>query len=101
GLINPHSLVVGQTLVILKPKETYTILPGDTLEAIVENSGISLMQLIRNNPFLYDREFIYPGERLVIKYDTIKDIEFNGYSSSHISQDTLNRALPYLTYISI
>ncbi|HHX11322.1 MAG TPA: LysM peptidoglycan-binding domain-containing protein [Clostridiales bacterium] len=101
GLINPHSLVLGQTLIILKPKKTYTIRPGDTLEGIAERNGISLMQLIRNNPFLYDREYLSPGESLVIEYDTMKDIEVNGYSSSFISQDTLNRALPYLTYISI
>lgn len=101
GLINPQSLVIGQALVILKPQKTYTIIPGDTLESIAMANNISLMQLIRNNPFLYDREYIYPGERLVIQYNTIKDIEVNGYSSSYISKDALYRALPYLTYISI
>jgi spore germination protein len=30
GLINPYSLVVGQTLVILYPKKTYIIKQGDT-----------------------------------------------------------------------
>lgn len=101
GLINPQSLVIGQALVILKPKITYTVMSGDTLESIANINHISLMQLIRNNPFLYDREFIYPGEGLVIQYNTIKDIEVNGYSSSYINKDTLYRALPYLTYISI
>lgn len=101
GLINPHSLVIGQALVILKPQKTYTVLPGDTLESIAEKNGISLMELIRNNPFLFDREYIFSGESLVIEYDTIKDIEVNGYSSAYISQDILYRALPYLTYVSI
>lgn len=68
GLINPQSLVIGQALVILKPKITYTVMSGDTLESIANINHISLMQLIRNNPFLYDREFIYPGEGLVIQY---------------------------------
>jgi len=101
GLVNPYSLVVGQALVILYPKSTYTVQEGDTLSAIAENNGISLMQLLRSNPFLYDRENIIPGETLVINYNTVKDIETNGYSNVFAIQDILSRALPYLTYISV
>lgn len=101
GLINPYSLVVGQSLLILFPEKSYTVMLGDTLETIAESNGISFMQLLKNNPFLYDREFIYPGESLVISYNTLKDIQVNGYSYVFISPDTLARALPYLTYISI
>lgn len=56
GLINPYSLVVGQSLVILYPKSTYTVKQGDNLATIADFNGISFMQLIRNNPFLHDRE---------------------------------------------
>lgn len=101
GLINPYSLVIGQTLVILFPERSYTVKSGDTLTTIAENNGISIMQLIRNNSFLYDREFIYPGESLVISYNTVKDIQVNGYSYVFLNQDILIKALPYLTYISI
>lgn len=101
GLINPYSLVVGQSLVILNPKKIYTVKEGDSLATIADNNGISLMQLIRNNPFLNEREYIYPDETLVIAYNTIRDLEVNGYTTVFISQDNLARALQYLTYISI
>lgn len=101
GLINPYSLVVGQALVILYPKTTYTVQQGDDLANIAENNGISEMQLIRNNPFLREREYIYPGETLVISYNTLKNIYVNGYSTAYVSDDILIRSLPYLTYISI
>jgi spore germination protein len=101
GLINPYSLVVGQTLVILFPKTTYTVKQGDTLTTIADNNGISVMQLIRNNPLLFNREYIYQGETLVINFNTIKDVQVNGYTNAFLSQDILIRSLPYLTYLSI
>ena len=101
GLINPYALVVGQTLVILYPKTTYTVQQGDTLASIAESNRITLMQLIRNNPLLYEREYIYPGETLVMEFNTIKDVQVNGYTNAFISQDILMRVLPYLTYISV
>jgi spore germination protein len=101
GLINPYNLVVGQALVILYPKKTYIVQEGDTLAGIAAANGISEMVLIRNNPFLYDREFIYPGDSLVISYNTIRDLEVNGYTNAFIKPDVLTRALPYLTYLSI
>lgn len=101
GLKNTETLAVGQALLILFPKETYTVKRGDTLKAIAEQNGISLMQLVRNNPFLYDREFIYENETLIISFNTIKDIQTNGYTDAPLSQATLSRTLPYLTHLSI
>ena len=101
GLINPYSLVVGQTIVILYPKTIHTVMPGDTLESIAESYGTSVMILIRNNPFLHDREFLYQDETIVIDYNTIRDIQINGYTNSFISQEILPRAFPYLTFLSV
>lgn len=101
GLINPYSLVIGQTIVILYPKETHTVMQGDTLESIAESNGITLMQLMRNNPFLYNREFIYTDESLVTRYNTVKDIQVNGFTYVFINKEILIRALPYLTFLSI
>lgn len=101
GLINPYSLVVGQSIVILYPQKTYTVQIGDTLDQIAVNHGISELQLIRNNPFLFDREYIYPDETLVISYNTLRDIQVNGFTNAFISQNILTRALPYLTYLSV
>ena len=40
------------------------------------------MELLRNNPYLADREYIYPGELMVIKYQDSKvgRITTNGYA---------------------
>lgn len=101
GLINPNALVTGQTIFIFYPKTTYTVNEGDSLAAIADTYGITLLQLYRNNPFLFDRDFIYPGDIVVIDYDHTKDIQLNGFTYAFISDDILNRSLPYLTYISI
>ena len=101
GLLSSSFLVIGQALVILYPQTTYMVKPGDTLGSIADSNGISIWQLLRNNPFLYDREFIYPGEVLVINYNTFRDIQMNGYTYEFINRDTLKRTLPYLTYLSI
>jgi spore germination protein len=101
GLDNPYNLVPGQALVIAYPSQTYTVQEGDTLNSITDMFGITLMQLLRNNSFLSDREFIYPGEILVISYTTHGDITTNGYTYSFIKNETLKKTLPYLTYLSI
>ncbi len=101
GLINPFNLVPGQSIVITYPYQTHTVQEGDTLSSIVEEYGITLMQLLRNNAFLADRMYIYPGETLIISYNTNKTTMTNGYAYPYISQDILRRTLPYLTYISI
>lgn len=101
GLKNADNLVPGQTIVIVYPGQTYTVLEGDTLNSIANDHGISVMQLLRNNPVLSDREYIYPGETLVISYDTTREITTNGYTYPFIKLDILKRTLPYLTFISI
>ncbi|MDF2587186.1 MAG: hypothetical protein K0S41_1027 [Anaerocolumna sp.] len=101
GIVYPNNLVVGQTIVIAYPEETYTVKDGDTLDGIASEYGIPIMQLYRNNPFLWDREYIYPGEALIIKYDTKMSITTNAYAFPFIDFDVLKKSLPYLTYLSI
>ncbi len=102
-LRRPYNLVVGDALVILYPEVTYTVEEGDTLEGIAATHGISLMELLRNNFFLSDREYIYPGEELVIRYkdQKIGDISTNGYAYPFINRDILRKTLPFLTYLTI
>jgi spore germination protein len=59
------------------------------------------MHLYRNNPFLSDREYIYPGETLVIKYNTSGIITTHGNTLPYIKSSILKKTLPYLTYLSI
>ncbi|MDF2512964.1 MAG: hypothetical protein K0S04_2830 [Herbinix sp.] len=101
GLSNPYNLVIGQAIVIAYPKQTHTVLQGDTLQTIADTYQVSVMQLLRNNPFLSERQYIYPGETLVISYNTKGSITMNGFAYPYIKQDTLLKILPNLTYISI
>lgn len=102
GLIAPYNLVIGQTIVIVYPEITYTVQEGDSLESIANDQGITLMQLLRNNPFLFDREFIYPGETLIISYKNSNImISTNGYTNPYINRDILKKTLPFLTYLSV
>ncbi|MHB8131330.1 MAG: LysM peptidoglycan-binding domain-containing protein [Mobilitalea sp.] len=101
-LITTDSLVLGQTIVITFPKQTYVVQEGDTLLDIANSYGVPLFQILRNNPFLSGREYIYPGETLVISYyDTAPRITTNGYANVFINNDILIKTLPSLTYLSI
>ena len=101
GLIASNYLVVGQTIVIVYPKQVYTVQEGDSLISISDSNGITLIQLLRNNPYLSDREFIYPGETLIISYNNNKIIATNGYAYPFINKELLRKTLPFLTYLSI
>lgn len=102
-LRRPYNLVEGDALVILYPEVTHTVVEGDTLEGIASSYGISIMELLRNNFFLSDREYIYPGEELVIRYQDSKigSISTNGYAYPFINRDILRKTLPFLTYLTI
>jgi len=100
---NPNKLVVGQSIVVLFPKETYRVQDGDTLAGIADAHGVSVMQLLRNNPHLSDRTYIYPGEEIVIRLsdEKIMEISTNGYAFPFIDINVLRKTLPYLTYLTI
>lgn len=101
GITNPNSLVIGQTIVITYPIETYEVKSGDTLEKIAKENNITVMQLYRNNPGLLEQEYLVPGETLIIRYDTKATITTNAYAYPFINRTVLRKSLPYLTYLSI
>lgn len=101
AIFNPDDLVVGQTIVITNPLETYTVQDGDSLMSIAETYGVTMLQLLRNNPNLFNRNFIYPGESIVISYETGSKISTNGFAYPFIDIETLKKTLPYLTYLTI
>ncbi len=96
-----NNLVVGDTLVITYPTQIYVIKDGDSLEGIADSFGIPLMQLYRNNPYLWEKESLTVGEMLVISYNTQAEITTNGYVFSFVGLNTLRITLPYLTYLTI
>ncbi len=103
GITNPDNLAIGQTIVIVQPEILYTVKPGDTLVSIAEQYGISPMELLRNNPYLADREYIYPGETIVISYQTNRThtTATSGYTFPYIDKSVLIKTLPFLSYLTI
>ncbi len=101
GLDSPYNLTVGQSLVIARPEVIYTVIEGDTLEGIADNYNVSIIQLLANNPYLSDRELLYPGDSIVISYARNGLITTHGNTVPSIDTATLRKTLPYLTYISV
>lgn len=100
---NPSVLAIGESIVIEFPKVIYTVKEGDILEEIAKVHGVSVMDLLRNNPFLSNREFIYPGDLIVISYmdEKVGRLSINGYAYPFIDLDILKKTLPFLTYLTI
>lgn len=103
GITNPDNLATGQTIVIVQPVILYTIQSGDTLESIALQYRVSPMELLRNNPYLSDREHMYAGETIVIRYQSnkTKTIATIGYTFTYIDPSVLIKTLPFLTYLCI
>ena len=103
GITNPDNLAIGQTIVIVHPETVYTVQPGDTLNSIAEQHGVSPLELLRNNPYLSDRDFLYTGETIVISYQTnkVRTISTGGYTFPYIDKSVLIKTLPFLTYLTI
>ena len=102
-IVNPQRLVVGQSILIVYPKQIHTVQEGDSLASIAEEYGITVKELLRYNPQLLSREFIYPGEEIVISYmdDRVGRIATNGYAYPYIDKSILQKNLLYLTYLSV
>jgi spore germination protein len=101
GLDEPTTLVTGQSIVIAIPEITYTVKEGDTLVDIANSYNVTVIQLLINNPFLSEREYIYPGDTIVIKYNTKGKITTHGNTLPFINKEALRKTLPYLTYLSV
>jgi spore germination protein len=65
-LANPNQLSVGQTLVILKATQSYTVRSGDTLYAIAQRYGVTVNDILASNPQIKDPAMIYPGQVIQI-----------------------------------
>lgn len=101
--LNPNdTLINGQILAIAYPEQTYTVKDKDTLYDIAKANGVTVMELLRNNPSLSDREYLQVGEELVVRYgDRDRQIRVNGMTFSFIEERVLRKTLPFLTYITV
>ena len=102
GLTRPNDLAVGQNILIPtgNTTSTYTVVSGDTMYRIAGRLGVSLDELIRANPQISNPNIIQIGQVINIP-NTKPTIEVNGYAIAGINLDTLDRTLPYLTYLSL
>ncbi len=101
GLEDPDNLVIGQSIVIAYPEITYTVKEGDTLIDIANSFHVTVIQLLINNPYLSERNYIFPGDIIAIKYQTKGKITTHGNAVPYINKDILRKTLPYLTYLSV
>ena len=99
-----EALVPGQTLVIRRHAEFYTVKEGESLNQIADETGTDINLILRNNPQIAGRQ-LYPGESLVISYDDEnqrgKSLITNGYAYPYTDRELIIKALPYLTMLTI
>ena len=102
GLERPDDLSIGQHLFVpTNQPSTYTVVAGDTMYQIAGRLGVPLDALIRANPDIPNPNLIFPGQIINIPSAEKRSIEINGYAIASIDNTTLDRVLPYLTYLSI
>lgn len=102
GYDDYQDLNIGQIVNVSEAEKVYQVQRGDTIEKIVNEQNISLMELLKNNPQLSENMMLRIGEQLVIDYGVKEsDIEVNGICFSFIPSSVLRSTLPYLTYLTV
>ena len=98
-----QQLVVGQALVLMTDSVTHTVGSGQSLYTIAGMYAITVDQLLSANPQITDPSRILPGQVLTIPVTSQKlgSLLVNGYALPTISQTTLTRTLPHLSFLSI
>lgn len=101
-LEDPSQLVVGQTIVILYPKQCHTVQIGETLGDIAEKYQKTIKELLQNNPQLEGWETIHGGQHLVVDYETQPQREayVTAYAYPFIDKALLHQTLPYLSTVT-
>lgn len=82
----------------------YVVQPGDNIDEIALNYGVSVGQIIENNQLVYPYELAV-GQALLIRSGIIegsgREIISNGYAYPFISRWVLEQTLPYLSELSV
>lgn len=103
SLLYPDSLAVGQALLILIPEVVHTVRSGETLESIARDYGTTVRRLWRNNLGLTAREYIYPGETIVISYENERsgDLSLSGFVYPGVNRNILRQVSSFAEYVII
>ena len=101
-LPNPSQLAVGQALVIQHPKDTTRLRPGESLREAARRSGLSLRQLLRNNPQLEGGAGGMPGQTLVLSFyqEKLGTLSVGGDAYPDMAPSLLKEILPFLSTLS-
>lgn len=96
-------LTTGDELVILKPTKTITVKGGDTLDSVSKRFDVRKSAIIRDNPSLFGKDKLRPGQILTIKQDESKIGVGSvlGYAEKGCRRDKFAKSLPYITYLTI
>lgn len=101
GIQPGQSLVVGQSLIILK--EDSFVVPNEntTVDRISQQTGISQKTIFRNNFFLGGRQEVEKSSFVVLEYENSPLVEkiTGGYAYDFIGIESLYSVINYLTYI--
>ena len=93
-----NALPTGLSLVIPVPSRVHTVRENETTRSIAGKYSITLNDLYRRNLILQGLDILFPGQTLVIEYDTppVYDFDIGGYTYTSITQSLLNTTLPLM-----
>ncbi len=93
-----NALPEGLSIVVLVPLRVHTVRENETTRSIAGRYGITVNDLYRRNLILQGLDTIFPGQTLVIEYDSepIYDYAIGGYTYTSIPQSLLNTTLPLM-----
>ncbi|NLL03607.1 MAG: LysM peptidoglycan-binding domain-containing protein [Clostridiales bacterium] len=102
-LENPNRLAVGQSIVLMTDTIPHIVRRGDSLYSISRAYRVDLEQLKSANPTITSPYILSIGQVVNVPVPTKKRglIYVNGYAFPNINMATLEKTLPYLTYLSI
>lgn len=103
ALTNPNSLVKGQALVLMIDSIPHEVRRGQSLYSLARGYGVSLESIISANGQIEDPSRIEVGEviNIPIGGEKLGTIYVNGYAYPSITEATLEKTMPYLTYLSL
>ena len=95
-------LPVGLALVIMTEGVSRTVTAGESLYSISRDYEVTIDELLAANPEITDPNKIKAGQIIWIPFpdEDLGVMDVNGYALPSISTVSLDRTLPYLTYIS-
>ena len=101
GLPENGELVVGQSLVILRASRVYDASVGESVNSVSQMYDIPVRTIYRNNIFLGGKPQLDSNSQIVLEYEEKPSLRrfIGGYAYEFISQDLLDKVIPYMTYL--